>query len=60
MHMQIKVLVNTVTKTDRAFKGDIKLHYTQNISEQYILTIFLLYVSFIRSHRFFNDVLNDS
>ena len=30
MHMQITLLVNIVT---RAFKGDIKLHYTQNISD---------------------------
>ena len=61
MNMQITLLVNIVTKTDRAFKGDIKLHYTQNISDTTIHTDhFLLYASFIRSHRFFNDVLYDS
>ena len=34
----ITLLVNIVTKSDRAFKGDIKLHYTQNISDTTIHT----------------------
>ena len=55
MNMQITLLVKIVTKSDKAFKGDIKIHYTKIfLIQQYMLytfvfvnnliTIFLLYV----------------
>ena len=65
MNMQITLLVNIVAKTDKAFKGDIKLHHTQNISNTTIHTShlcnqfndhFSFVCHFIRSHRFFSDV----